>query len=107
MITPITISEVIGRSDQGMTRPFICAANFCEICYVKGAYAGKNSLCCEWVANRLLNLALPNAPLGLPRFHMAEVPQELVAGSARPDIRELGAGRVFASMRVVEGQELT
>ncbi len=107
MNSPVTITEVIGRSEQGMTRPFICAANFCEIYYVKGAYAGKNSLCCEWVANRLVNLALPNAPLGLPWFRMAEVPRELIEGSARSDIRDLGAGRVFASMRIEDGQELT
>lgn len=107
MISPITITEVIGRSEQGMTRPFICGANFCEIYYVKGAYAGKNSLCCEWVANRLVNLALPNAPLGLPWFRMAEVPRELIEGSVRPDIRDLGSGRVFASMRIENGQELT
>lgn len=107
MNSPITITEVIGRSGQGATRPFICAANFCEIYYVKGEFAGKNSLCCEWVANRLVNLALPNASLGLPWFRMAEVPRELIEGSARPDIRELGAGRVFASMRIGDGQELT
>lgn len=107
MNSPVTITEIIGRSAQGMTRPFICAANFCEIYYVKGAYAGKNSLCCEWVANRLVNLALPNAPLGLPWFHMAEVPQELIEGSSRLDIRDLGAGRVFASMKIEDGQELT
>jgi hypothetical protein len=107
MNSPIIITEVIGRSEQGMTRPFICAANFCEIYYVKGAYAGKNSLCCEWVANRLVNLALPYAPLGLPWFRMAEVPRELIEGSARPDIRDLGAGRVFASMRIEDAQELT
>jgi hypothetical protein len=106
MNPPITITEVIGRSEQGMTRPFICAANFCEIYYVKGAYAGKNSLCCEWVASRLANLLVEGEPLGLPWFRMAEVPRELVEGSARPDIRDLGEGRVFASMRIEGGQEL-
>jgi len=51
MNTPITITEVIGRSEQGMTKPFICWADF-AIYYVKGSYAGLNSLCCEWVASR-------------------------------------------------------
>jgi len=106
MISPITITEIIGRSQQGMTRPFICAADF-AIYYVKGAYAGMNSLCCEWVANRMVNLALPNAPLGLPTFRMAEVPEALIEGSARSDIRDLGAGWVFASLRIDDGQELT
>lgn len=107
MNPPITITEILGRSEQGMTRPFICAASFFATYYVKGAYAGLNSLCCEWVANRLVNLALPSAPLGVPMFAMAEVPEALVEGSARPDIADLGAGKVFASFEIGEGQELT
>jgi len=106
MNSPITITEVIGRSEQGMTRPFVCTADFFT-CYVKGAYAGRNSLCCEWVAGRLADLMLPSAPLGLPMFRMAEVPHALIEGSARPDIRDLGEGLVFASMRIDDGQELT
>lgn len=106
MIDPITITEVIGRSEQGMTKPFLCVAEFADY-YVKGAYAGKNSLCCEWVANRLVNLALPSAPLGVPMFRMGEVPRALIEGSGRADIRDLGAGRVFASLRIDDGQELT
>jgi len=106
MNTPITITEVIGRSEQGMTRPFVCAADF-AIYYVKGSYAGRNSLCCEWVANRLVNLVLPSAPLGVPVFSMAEVPEALIEANTPRDIRDLGAGRVFASLRIDEGQELT
>jgi len=55
MNDPITITEVRERAVQGMTRPFICAAGSTEY-FVKGAYAGMNSLCCEWVANRLAGL---------------------------------------------------
>jgi hypothetical protein len=106
MNEPITITEVIGRAEQGATRPFLCVANFQEY-YVKGAYAGKNSLCCEWVANRLVNRVLPSGPLGVPMFSMAVVPRELVEGSARKDIRDLGEGLVFASLRIDDGQELS
>ena len=106
MNPPITITEVIGRSEQGMTRPFLCHADDWATYYVKGAYAGKNSLCCEWVASRLAKLLVDDEPLALPQFRMAEVPTELIEGSARPDIRDLGAGRVFASMRIEGGQEL-
>ena len=84
MNDPITITEVLGRSEQGMTKPFLCVAEFAEY-YVKGAYAGKNSLCCEWVANRLVNLALPSAPLGVPMFRMGDVPRALIGGSGRAD----------------------
>ena len=48
MNDPIIITEVIGRAAQGMTRPFLCKAGFFDY-YVKGAYAGLDSLCCEWV----------------------------------------------------------
>jgi hypothetical protein len=102
----VTITEILGRSEQGMTRPFLCHADDRMTYYVKGAYAGKNSLCCEWVASRLANLIVDDEPLGLPWFRMAEVPHELVEGSARPDIRDLGEGWVFSSMRIDGGQEL-
>ena len=107
MSAPITITEVLGRAEQGMTRPFVCRGDDLMTCFVKGAYAGQRSLCCEWVANRLVSLLLPNAPLAVPVFKMAEVPPALVEGSAMPDIRHLGAGGVFASMMIGEGQELT
>ena len=106
MNTPTIISEVLGRAEQGMTRPFVCVGDL-AIYYVKGAYAGKRSLCCEWVANQLVNIVLPSGPLGVPMFTMGEVPRELVEGSARPDIRDLGEGMVFASLRLDACQELT
>ena len=106
MHEPVAIIEVIGRSEQGMTRPFLCRADDWMEYYVKGAYAGKKSVCREWLASRLANLLVENEPLGLPPFRMAEVPKELVEGSGRSDIRDLGEGRVFASMRIEAGQEL-
>ena len=111
MTEPITITEVISRSEQGATRPFFCYAEVglpYRLMYcVKGSYAGKNSLCCEWVGSRLAKLLLEGGPLDLPEFRMAEVPEALVEASARQDIRDLGSGRVFASLVIVGGQELT
>lgn len=89
-----------------MTRPFICSADF-AIYYVKGSYAGLKSLCCEWVANRLVHLALPSAPLGVPLFKMGEVPRSLIDSSGREDIADLGEGWVFCSSRIDDAQELT
>jgi len=51
MNTPITITEILGRAEQGMTRPFVCRGDDWMTYYVKGAYAGLRSLCCEWVAS--------------------------------------------------------
>lgn len=107
MNTPITITEILGRAEQGMTRPFVCGGEDRLTYYVKGAYAGRRSLCCEWVANRLVNRVLPSAPLGVPLSKMAEVPVALIQSSARKDARDLGAGLVFTSLRIEGGQELT
>ena len=103
----VTITEVLGRAEQGMTRPFICSADDWMICYVKGAHAGQRSLCCEQLSGRLARILLNGLPISVPIFEIAEVPQALIAGSRRKDIRELGKGRVFASMRVEGGQELS
>ena len=50
MNVPITITEVVGRAVQGMTRPFLCKAGFFDY-YVKGAYVGMGSLGCNWGEN--------------------------------------------------------
>jgi hypothetical protein len=99
----VTIVEVLGRSEQGATRPFLCRGDDERLYYVKGRYAGLNSLCCEWIAGNLAHaLKLP-----IPRFAVGEVPESLVAASRRLDISDLGAGFVFASKRVEKGREIT
>ncbi len=107
MKAPVTITEILGRAKQGMARPFVCRGDDWLTYYVKGAYAGRRSLCCEWVANRLVGLVLPGASLGVPLFKMAEVPEAFIEGSMRKDARDLGAGLAFASHRMEGGQELT
>jgi hypothetical protein len=37
MNAPIIITEVIGRSEQGMTRPFLCEGDDWMTYYVKGS----------------------------------------------------------------------
>ncbi len=99
----ITITEILARSDQGITRPFLCRADDGGLYYVKGDYAGQRSLCCEWVAGHLARaLELP-----VPDFDIADVPRVLVHGSDRDDIRELGVGPAFASARVEDSHEIT
>ncbi len=104
MVSPsVIIEEILGRSPQGKTEPFICRGNDGEIYYVKGAGAGRRSLICEWVAAHLAT------EFGLPiaDYALAEVPAALMSFGARSDIRDLGAGLVFASRRLSNVQELT
>jgi hypothetical protein len=98
-----TIVEVLGRAEQGMTKPFLCRGDDGRIYYVKGRSAGLHSLCCEWIAGHLARAM----DLPLPEFAIAEVPTALVEGSDRPDIRELGTGLVFASVGLEAAREIT
>jgi hypothetical protein len=98
-----TIVEVLRRSDQGITRPFLCRADDGLVYYVKGQDAGRRSLCCEWVTSNLARgFGLP-----VPDFVIAEVPTLLVRESARSDIRDLGSGLVFASAALENSREIT
>ena len=66
-----------------------------------------NSLCCEWVANRLAGLIGLESPLSIPNFKMGRVPEQLIVASGRSDIADLGAVYVFASQRVHDVREPT
>lgn len=105
MALNITITEILGRAEQGMTRPFFCREKFL-LYYAKGKYAGQRSLCCEWLAGNLANHLLAGLPMAVPPFTIATVPTQLIEASARADIGDLGPGPVFASMRIEEAQEM-
>ena len=97
------ITEIINRSEQGATRPFLCRGDDDLLYYVKGRYAGCRATCCEWVAGRLgVLLGLP-----IPNFQIAEVPRDIVSASTRSDAGDLGEGLVFASQLVEDAQEIT
>ena len=60
---PIEIIEVIRRSTQGVTKPFICRGDNDKIYFVKGKGAGRRSLVYEWNAGHLgVALDIPIAP---------------------------------------------
>lgn len=99
---PIHISEIVTRSAQGVTRPFLCRGDDGQFYYVKGNYAGRKALCAEWVAGRLgQRLGLP-----IPPFVQVLISEEMVRYSARDDIAELGAGLAFGSARINNTDEL-
>lgn len=90
----VEIIEVLRRSEQGVTRPFICRGSDGELYFVKGSDAGRRSLISEWVAGRLgLSLGLPLAP-----FRIVEMPAELLLAGGMAELADLGAGPAFGSM---------
>ena len=99
----VVIEEILRRSDQGATRPFVCRGDDGALYYVKGRGAGRRSQVCEWVAAQLATV------LGLPiaEYALAEVPVELVEAQVFPEINDLGSGIVFASRESPHPQELT
>ena len=99
----IKIVEIITRSEQGITKPFLCRADDGFQYFVKGHGAGRRALINEWIAGNIgRRLELP-----IPDFEMAEIPAELIRFSARDDVRDLGAGIGFASRRVENADELS
>jgi len=99
----INIMEVIDRSRQGVTRPFLCRGDDGQLYYVKGKGAGFRALISEWIAGSLgQRLGLP-----IPDFRQATIPSELIQLSARPDIGDLGVGTGFASKLIQNADELS
>ena len=91
----VSIVEIMGRSDQGMTHPFICRGDDGDVYFVKGRGAGMSSLICEWIAGQLaLRLSLPVAP-----FEIVEIPEALLSVASRGDLADLGTGKAFGSRR--------
>ncbi|UJJ55056.1 hypothetical protein LRK53_01215 [Rhodanobacter thiooxydans] len=100
-IQPLQIVEILERSEQGVTRPFLCRCNDDQLYYVKGQGAGRRSLLCEWFAGHLAQaLGLP-----LPPFAIVQAPRELV--ELHPEGSDLGARPAFGSRVVAHTQELT
>lgn len=90
----IQIVEVIRRSEQGITEPFICRGDDEHVYFVKGRGVGPRSLICEWIAGKLgLAIGLPIAP-----FSIVDVPEELLELGNGLDLTALGAGAAFGSM---------
>ena len=99
----VNIVEIISRSTQGITRPFVCRGDDGWLYYVKGHGAGRQALIAEWIAGNLgKRLGLP-----IPDFKQAVMPDNLARLSAREDIADLGDGIGFASQLIPNADELT
>lgn len=99
----VVIEEVMRRSRQGVTEPFICRGDDDHIYYVKGFGAGRRSLVCEWVAAQLAT----RFDLPIADYALAEVPAELIVPGQTPNLKDLGCGMVFASRELPHVQELS
>lgn len=98
----LTIIEVLQRSIQGRTKPYICRADDGAIYYVKGRSATRNGLMAEWLCAELATaFGLPIAP-----YTLASVPEELIEADTTGWLADLGGGEVFAS-RKVDSVEMT
>lgn len=89
----VEIVEVLRRSTQGMTEPFICRGEDDAIYFVKGRAAGRPSLVKEWICGCLAQaLNLPIAP-----FEIVEISDELMDPSSDMQLSDLGTGPAFGS----------
>jgi hypothetical protein len=97
------ITEILNRSSQGITRPFLCRGDNGLLYYVKGHGAGRKALISEWIAGTLAKrLGLP-----IPDFTLATIPEQLISLSAIDDIADLGSGTGFGSQVIENTDELS
>jgi len=100
---PIEIDEVLRRSEQGVTEPYICRGSDDKLYFVKGRGAGYDSLAKEWIAGQLARrLGLP-----IPRFDLVHVPEDLYEAGRDRSLRDLGAGLLFGSESVENANEIS
>ena len=93
---PLIVEEVIRRSKQGRTHPYICRCDDGEIYFAKGHCATRRGLINEWLCGNL------GRKFGLPiaDFAIATVPDELVNEDLTGWLKDLGPGEVFVSKKV-------
>lgn len=88
----LQIVEVIGPSEQGQARPYLCRAEDGHLYYVKGQQTNRSSLWREWICAHLARaLNLP-----VPPFSLVRVDEALVEELPR-DWRDIGSLPAFGS----------
>ncbi len=98
----IEINQVIRRSDQGVSCPYICRDASGRQLWVKGSAWLASDLASEWICAQLAQeFGLPVAGFGL-----VSVASDLIEYSAISDIASLGAGIGFGSFHATGATEL-
>jgi hypothetical protein len=94
--------RLLGRSTQGITRPFRCRGANGTLYYVKGRNCDRRGLICEWLGSYLARaFGLPVAP-----FNVVEISPTLLE-ACPPELREIGDGYGFGSQAADVPLELT
>ncbi len=97
----LSLDEILGVANQGMTKPFLCKGSDGKIYYAKGKGATPSGLIKEWMAANLAQaFGLP-----IPTFHIAYIDSQLVNYFGDDAIDNLGAGEVFVSQQVESASE--
>jgi hypothetical protein len=101
MTTP-QITQIIRRTDQGATRPFICRADDGNVYYVKGRSASTGERIREWMGTHLATaFGLPVPPMCL-----LEIPDVLIRSSGDDAAHDLGTGYAVGSRQILAASEL-
>lgn len=96
------ITQIIRRTDQGATRPFICRADDGYLYYVKGRSASTGERIREWMGTQLAQaFGLP-----VPTMLLLEVPAILLKSGISEAVNDLGAGYVVGSRQIFAVSEL-
>lgn len=92
----IVIEEVIRRTEQGQTKPYLCRADDGCIYFVKSGGLPKRELVSEWLAATMAR----EVGIPIPEFALVEIPEELCDLRMGDWVRDLVPGAAFASRRV-------
>lgn len=94
MSSPLQIIEILGPSEQGTSRPYLCRAEDGATYYVKGRQTNRSSQWNEWICAHLAQ----QLGLNVPTCAIVEVSEDLLAETPH-DWRDIGAGLAFGSRR--------
>jgi len=98
----VQIVEILGRSSQGISEPFLCRSDTDVLYYVKGRNAGRPDIINELLVGQLAQkVGLPIAP-----FSVVELPEALIVANSTLDADKLGSGLCFGSMYKERTSEL-
>jgi hypothetical protein len=98
----LEITEILKRSNQGITKPFLCKASDDKIYYTKGRAATASGLIKEWLGAQLAQaLSLP-----IPHSQILYADSTVVESYSEEAVLELGESYVFGSEQIAWVTEL-